>query len=133
MGRTRSTISFLEYRKVPGGRDRYRPNGADAAELLERAGFTDVRWQTLEIAIAVPDGETYWRFTRSHGAGAAINGLPDDKRAELHDRLVAAVDAAGGTTLRRSAALASPACRAGGPGPFGRKRPPERARPSPAA
>ena len=54
----------------------------------------------------MPDGETYWRFTRSHGEGAAINGLPDDRRAELHDRLVAAIDAAGGTTLRRSATLA---------------------------
>ena len=32
--------------------------------------------------------------------------MPADRRAELHDRIVAAVDAAGGTTLRRSATLA---------------------------
>jgi hypothetical protein len=69
-------------------------------------GFTDVTRQTLEIAIPVPDGQTYWNFTTSHGAGTVINALPDDKRTELHDRLVTAVDAAGGTTLRRSATLA---------------------------
>lgn len=83
-----------------------RPNPADPDALLGRAGFADVRWQTLEIAIDVPDGETYWRFTKSHGVGAAIDDLPDDRRAELHDKIVAAVDAEGGTTLRRSAALA---------------------------
>ena len=97
---------FVEYRRyqVPGSG--YRPNDADPEALLHQAGFTDVSWQTLEIAIGVPDGETYWRFTRSHGEGAAINGLPADRRAELHDRLVAVVDATGGTILRRSAKLA---------------------------
>lgn len=79
---------------IPGGR------------LLDQAGFTDVSWQTLEVAIPVPDGETYWRFARSHGTGARINALPDDKRTELHDRFVAAVDADGDFTLRRSATLA---------------------------
>jgi ubiquinone/menaquinone biosynthesis C-methylase UbiE len=96
----------LEYRKYRVADSDCPPNDADVAELLERAGFTELSRQTLETAIAVPDGETYWRFTRSHGTGAAINGLPDDRRTELHDRLVAAIDAAGGTTLRRSATLA---------------------------
>jgi len=99
-----------EYRKYQAGGSGYRPNDADEEELLDQAGFTDVSWQTLEIAIGVPDGDTYWRFTRSHGAGAMVNGLPDDKRAELRDRLVAAVDAVvdadGDFTLRRSATLA---------------------------
>jgi SAM-dependent methyltransferase len=97
---------LMEYRKyqIPG--TGYPPNSADPATLLERAGFTDVRWQTLELAIDVPDGETFWRFTRSHGYGAAIDGLPDDKRDELHQKIVAAVDDEGGTTLRPSAALA---------------------------
>jgi SAM-dependent methyltransferase len=93
-----------EYRNYQVTGTGYRPNYAEV--LLDQAGFTDVSWQTLETAIDVPDGETYWRFTKSHGAGAAIDGLPDDRRAELHDRIVAAVDAAGGTTLRRSATLA---------------------------
>lgn len=97
---------LTEYRqyRVAGSGIQY--NDPDEEELLDNAGFTDVSWRTLEIAIPVPDGETYWRFTRSHGAGAAINGLPDDKRTELHDRIVAEVDAAGGITLRRSATLA---------------------------
>jgi ubiquinone/menaquinone biosynthesis C-methylase UbiE len=97
----------LQYRKryqVAGSG--LRPNDADEEELLQLVGFTEVTRQTLETAITVPDGETYWRFIRSHGEGAAINGLPEDRRAELHDRLVAAIDAAGGTTLRRSATLA---------------------------
>jgi ubiquinone/menaquinone biosynthesis C-methylase UbiE len=97
---------FLDYRKYQVAGSGYRPNDADPEKLLARAGFADVSRQTLEIAIAVPDGATFWRFTLSHGAGAAVNGLPADKRAELHDRIVAAVDAAGGTTLRRSATLA---------------------------
>ena len=97
---------FLDYRRHQIAGSGFGPNDADPAELLDQAGFVDVSWQTLEIAIAVPDGATYWRFTMSHGEGAAINGLPADKRAELHDRIVAAVDEAGGTTLRRSAALA---------------------------
>jgi ubiquinone/menaquinone biosynthesis C-methylase UbiE len=100
----------MEYRKHQITGSGLRPYDADEEALLDRAGFTDVSRQTLEIALDVPDGETYWRFTRSHGTGAAINGLPDDKRAELHDRLVAAVDAVGGTVLRRSATLVRARC-----------------------
>jgi ubiquinone/menaquinone biosynthesis C-methylase UbiE len=96
---------FAEYRKYQVAGSGFQHNDADREELLGTAGFTEVTQRTLEIAIPVPDGETYWRFTRSHGAGAVIDGLPDGKRAEFHDRLVAAVDAAGGITLRRSATL----------------------------
>jgi ubiquinone/menaquinone biosynthesis C-methylase UbiE len=96
---------FLEYRKHQIAGTGYRPNDADSEELLARAGFANVARQTLETAIPVRDGETYWRFTRSHGEGAAIDGMPADKRAEFHDRVVAAVDATGGITLRRSATL----------------------------
>jgi ubiquinone/menaquinone biosynthesis C-methylase UbiE len=96
---------FAEYRQYRVAGSGFQPNDADAEELLAAAGFTEVTRRTLEIAIPVPDGETYWRFARSHGTGAVIDGLPDGKRAEFHDRLVAAVDAAGGITLRRSATL----------------------------
>jgi SAM-dependent methyltransferase len=96
---------FAEYR-------RYQPDGfgpqvnqVEEAAALREAGFTDVAARTLEIAIPLPDGETYWRFTRTHGAGMFINGLPEDKRTEFHGRLVAAFDAAGENTLRRSATL----------------------------
>jgi O-methyltransferase/aklanonic acid methyltransferase len=94
---------YRQYRVAGAG---FRGNDADLDELLDQAGFTGISWQTLDIAIPVADGETYWRFERSHGAGSMIDSLPDDKRTELHDRLVRAVDAAGGTTLRRSATLA---------------------------
>jgi SAM-dependent methyltransferase len=97
---------LLEYRKYQAAGSGLQPNGADLQALLTAAGFGHVGWRTLEIAIPVTDGETYWRFTRSHGVGAAIDGLPDDKRAELHDRIVGMVDAEGGTILRRSATLA---------------------------
>ena len=96
---------FLEYRRHQVAGTGYRPSDADSEELLARAGFADVQRQTLEIAIPIPDGETYWRFTRSHGEGAAIDGMPEDMRAEFHDRVVAAIDPAVGTTLRRSATL----------------------------
>ncbi len=95
--------SYRQYQVAGAG---YLSNDADAEELLGAAGFTDVSWRTLEIAIPVADGETYWRFERSHGVGAMISALPQDTRSELHDRLTALVDAAGGITLRRSARLA---------------------------
>lgn len=96
---------LAEYRRYQAAGTGIRANDADEAEFLARAGFADVRRATLETSISVPDGETYWRFARSHGVGAAISGIPDDKRAELHDRIVAGVDVAGGTTLRGSATL----------------------------
>jgi ubiquinone/menaquinone biosynthesis C-methylase UbiE len=96
---------FAEYRDHQAGGAGLAHNGADEQELLDQAGFTDVTLRTLEIAIGVPDGETYWNFTRSHGVGAFINGLPDDKRAEFRGRLIATVAASGGFTLRRSATL----------------------------
>ncbi len=95
-----------EYRKYRVAGAGFQPNDADEEELLEAAGFTDISWQTLQVAIPVPDGETYWRFSQSHGVGTVISSLTDDKRAELHDRLVALVEAAGGMTLRRPATLA---------------------------
>jgi SAM-dependent methyltransferase len=95
-----------EYRKYRVAGSGFQPNDADEEGLLATARFTDISWQTLEIAIPVPDGETYWRFAQSHGTGAVINSLTEDKRAELHDRLVAVVEAVGGLTLRRSATLA---------------------------
>jgi ubiquinone/menaquinone biosynthesis C-methylase UbiE len=96
---------FAEYRSYLAGGSGRHVNDMEEAAALREAGFIDVAARTLEIAIPVPDGETYWRFTRSHGAGMFINALPDDKRTEFHDRLVAAVDTAGEITMRRSATL----------------------------
>jgi SAM-dependent methyltransferase len=96
---------FAEYRKYQKDGSGRLGNGIEEGEALRAAGFADVTGRTLEVAIPVPDGETYWRFTRSTGMGTFINGLPGGKRTEFHDRLVAAVDDAGGITLRRSATL----------------------------
>ena len=96
---------MAEYRRYPADGSWSLGNDADEAELLAEAGFSDVTRQTLEIAIDVPDGETYWDFTRSHGTGTLIDALPGDQRAEFRRRIVAEVAASGGTTLRRSATL----------------------------
>jgi len=99
------TDLFAEYRKYQAAGSGRHSKYVAEDEVLRAAGFTELTARTLEIAIPAPDGETYWRFTTSHGAGMFINGLPADKRAEFRDRLIAAVDAAGEITLRRSATL----------------------------
>src|ERR1700761_2879675 len=102
---------FAEYRKYQAGGSGRHGNDVEEDEALREAGFAEVTGRTLEIAVPVTHGETYWRFTRSHGAGAFINGLPADKRDDFHDRLVAAVDNAGGITLHRSPTLWTGICR----------------------
>jgi SAM-dependent methyltransferase len=96
---------FAEYRKYQADGSGRLGNDVHVGEVLRTAGFTDVTGRTLEVAIPVPDGETYWRFTRSTGMGTFIDGLPGGMRTEFHDRLVTSVDEAGGITLRRSATL----------------------------
>jgi SAM-dependent methyltransferase len=96
---------FAEYRKYQADGSGRLGTDVHVGEVLRTVGFSDVTRQTLEVAIPVPDGETYWRFTLSTGMGTFIGGLPGDRRTEFHDRLVTAVDGAGGITLRRSATL----------------------------
>jgi hypothetical protein len=57
------------------------------------------------VAIPVPDGDTYWCWTRTHGSGRFIDGLPPEKRSEMRTRLIASVDEIRGFVLRRSATL----------------------------
>ncbi len=70
------------------------PNGSmgtpvDAADLLEGAGFVDLREDFAEVAIPFPDTETLWRWSMTHGYRAFIEDLPADRRAEFHDRVLA--------------------------------------------
>ncbi|GAA1393571.1 hypothetical protein ACFQZ4_37995 [Catellatospora coxensis] len=70
------------------------PNGSmgtpvDAADLLAAAGFVDLREDFAEVAIAFPDTETLWRWSLTHGYRAFIEDLPDDRRAEFHERVLA--------------------------------------------
>lgn len=61
----------------------------DAAEALEQAGFTDLTEKYAEVAIPFPDTETLWQWSLTHGYRAFIEDLPDDRRAEFRDRLLA--------------------------------------------
>lgn len=69
------------------------PNGGmgrpvDAADLLEEAGFVDLREDHAGIAITFPDNAMLWRWACSHGYRAFIDDLPDDRRREFHDRVM---------------------------------------------
>ncbi|MCP2328350.1 ubiquinone/menaquinone biosynthesis C-methylase UbiE [Hamadaea flava] len=70
------------------------PNGSigkwdDAADMLEDAGFVDLREDFAEVAIPFDDAEALWRWSLTHGYRAFIDDLPDARRAEFHDRMLA--------------------------------------------
>lgn len=93
------------YRRYQADGSGRHGNDADEADLLREAGFADLRTTTIEVALEVPDGETYWRWMNSHGAGTFAQRLPDRLRTELHDGICEIVDSRGGWVVRRSATL----------------------------
>ncbi|MFF5077740.1 class I SAM-dependent methyltransferase [Actinoplanes sp. NPDC000266] len=96
---------YAEYRRFhPDGCGRHG-NDVDEATLLAQSGLTGITAATVEVAIPVPDGETYWRWSRSHGSGRFIDALPAAKRAEMHTRLLEQLATSPGFVLRRSATL----------------------------
>jgi ubiquinone/menaquinone biosynthesis C-methylase UbiE len=96
---------YAQYRRFQAdGHGRYG-NDVEESDLLAESELIDVAAETLEVALPVPDGETYWRWSRSHGSGRFIDGLPAGKRAEMHERLLDRMAATTGFTLRRSATL----------------------------
>jgi ubiquinone/menaquinone biosynthesis C-methylase UbiE len=94
--------SYRRYQADGSGR---HGNDADESDLLKEACFTDLTATTLEVALQVPDGETYWRWMNSHGAGTFAQRLPDRLRTELHDRICEIVDSHAGWLVRRSATI----------------------------
>ncbi|HEY0002326.1 MAG TPA: class I SAM-dependent methyltransferase [Actinoplanes sp.] len=60
----------------------------DAAELLEEAGFVDLREDQASVAIPFPDNALLWRWAMTHGYRAFIEDLPDDCRREFHQRVM---------------------------------------------
>lgn len=96
---------YAEYRKYHADGFGRHGNDADEAELLEASTLIDPLATTLEVAIPVPDGDTYWRWSRSHGSGRFIDGLPEDKRQEMHSRLLSRMEELPGFLLQRSATL----------------------------
>jgi ubiquinone/menaquinone biosynthesis C-methylase UbiE len=88
--------------------DQYLPQGGgrmgrplDEPRLLHEAGFTDITATPLGIALPVPDGETYWRWTQSHGSVTFFADLPAARRAESRNQLIADTDAIAPFTLHR--------------------------------
>lgn len=94
--------SYRRYQADGSGR---HGNDADESDLLEQAGLINLSATTIDVALDVPDGQTYWRWMNSHGAGTFAKQLPYDLRTELHDRICAIVDARGGWVVRRTATI----------------------------
>lgn len=95
-----------EFRRFhPDGSGRHA--GGDYASeeaLLVDAGLTDVASATLEVALPVRDGATYWDWMQSHGAGTFARRLSDGVREEFRRRVIEAAES-GDLVLRRSAAV----------------------------
>ena len=96
---------YADYRRFQADGSGRHGNEVEESELFQQSSLMDVTAATLEVALPVPDGETYWRWSRSHGSGRFIDGLPADKRAEMHARLLERVAGMPNFVLRRSATL----------------------------
>lgn len=96
---------YADYRRFQADGSGRHGNDVGESELFEQSSLIDVTAVTLEVALPVPDGETYWRWSRSHGSGRFIDGLPADKRVEMHARLLERVATMPDFVLRRSATL----------------------------
>jgi len=96
---------YAEYRRFHADGSGRHGNGVEESNIFADSDLIEVSATTLEVALPVPDGETYWRWSRSHGSGRFIDGLPDDKRTEMYARLLARVSEIPDFTLRRSATL----------------------------
>ncbi|MBL7254165.1 class I SAM-dependent methyltransferase [Paractinoplanes lichenicola] len=94
---------YAEYRRYQQSGHGRQGNDFDFEDGFP--GLEDLTAATLEVAIPVPDGETYWRWSRSHGSGRFIDNLTAFRRAEMHARLLEQMVERPGFVLRRSATL----------------------------
>jgi trans-aconitate methyltransferase len=60
----------------------------DVADLLTRAGLVDVTCASAGVCLEVPDAETYWDWTLTHGMRAFVDDLPADRRAEFREAVL---------------------------------------------
>jgi hypothetical protein len=73
----------------------YRPPNSEfgwpieAADLFAAAGFDDIRQDRAQVDVPVPDNATLWQWAMSHGYRAFVEALPDDRRNEFHQRVLA--------------------------------------------
>lgn len=93
------------YRRFQPDGDGRHGNDADEQDLLTTRGLQDITSDSVDIALEVPDGDTYWRWMTSHGAGTFAKRLPDEKRAQLYRDISDLIAKHGGWTVRRSAAI----------------------------
>ena len=93
------------YRRFQPDGDGRHGNDADEEELLKTRGVHGLTSDSVDIALPVPDGDTYWRWMTSHGAGTFARRLPDDKRHQLYRDICDLIASNGGWTVRRSAAV----------------------------
>jgi SAM-dependent methyltransferase len=77
----------------------------DVADLLTRASFLDVTHTNIEVCLQVPDAQTYWQWTLTHGSRAFADDLPAGRRAEFRDRMLTQLSSQKVITLHRAAAL----------------------------
>ena len=77
----------------------------DVADLLTRAGFIDVTRSSVEVCLEVPDAQTYWDWTLTHGMRAFVDDLPADRRAEFRDHMLTQLSSQKVITLQRTAAV----------------------------
>ena len=96
---------YAEYRRYQADGVGRHGNDVEESDLLAESSLVDVAARTIEVAIPVPDGETYWRWSRSHGSGRFIDGLPEDKRTEMHEQLLVRLSEIPDFVLRRSATM----------------------------
>ncbi len=93
------------YRRYQPDGDGRHGNDADEQELLRSRRVQDLTSESVGIALQVPDGDTYWRWMTSHGAGTFAKRLADDKRQQLYQEICGLIADRGGWTVRRSAAI----------------------------
>lgn len=93
---------FTEYAKFlpPGGS---MGKTFDERAVLAEAGFTDIRERHYTFEVAVPDGDTFWRYTLTCGTKKFVDDLPPQQRAQFRDR----IRALAGFTMTRTVCVYS--------------------------
>lgn len=79
---------FLEFSAyLPPGGSMGQP--LDPAPMLAGAGFAALREEFASVAVPFGDNEMLWRWALSHGYRAFIDDLPEGRRAEFRERVLA--------------------------------------------
>lgn len=73
--------------------------------VMTAAGFRDIERTAIQIELAVPGPDTFWRWLLSHGSRQFLDELSDARRAEFRSRLSADLLSRDGLVLRRHAWL----------------------------